>query len=55
MGVDEVNIALSRLLRLGLLEARGADEWKDLTGLAVLTERSFRELALARVKEKALE
>jgi transcriptional regulator with XRE-family HTH domain len=54
LGVDEVNIALSRLLRLGLLEARAAGEWMDLTGLPVLTERGFRELALMRVKEKAL-
>jgi hypothetical protein len=52
--VDEVNIALSRLMRLGLLHARAAGEWRDVTGLPVLTTRNFRELALARVKERAL-
>jgi hypothetical protein len=48
-----VNVALSRLLRLGLLEAVSTREWKDLTGAA--TERSFRKLALQRVREKAAE
>ena len=50
--VDQVNLALSRLLRLGLLEAREHGAWKDTTGLRSLTERDFRRLALARVREK---
>jgi transcriptional regulator with XRE-family HTH domain len=50
--VDQVNLALSRLLRLGLLEMSAAGKWKDLTGLRRLTEPEFRKLALARVREK---
>jgi len=53
VGVDEVNLALSRLLRLGLLELRGTGEWKDLTGISNLTENDFRKLALARIRERA--
>jgi transcriptional regulator with XRE-family HTH domain len=53
LSADAVNVALSRLLRLGLLEAVSTREWKDLTGAA--TERSFRKLALQRVREKAAE
>jgi transcriptional regulator with XRE-family HTH domain len=53
VGVDEVNLALSRLLRLRLLEASAAGEWKDVTGVPRLTEPEFRKLALARVREKA--
>jgi uncharacterized protein (TIGR02147 family) len=33
--VDEVNVALQRLVRLGLLEMRGAREWVDRSGPAV--------------------
>lgn len=55
VGVDEVNMAFSRLLRLELLEVRSAGKWKDLTGLKSLTEREFRRLALARVRQKAAE
>jgi transcriptional regulator with XRE-family HTH domain len=53
--IDEINLALSRLLRLRLLEIRTAGKWNDLTGLAVLTEPKFREVALARAREKAAE
>jgi hypothetical protein len=49
--VDEVNLALTRLLRLGLIDG----QWKDRTGLRTLDEASFRKLALARVQEKAAE
>jgi transcriptional regulator with XRE-family HTH domain len=55
VGVDEVNMALSRLLRLGLLEASAKGKWKDLTGLPQLNEPEFRKLALSRVREKAVE
>jgi transcriptional regulator with XRE-family HTH domain len=51
VSVDEVNLALTRLLRLGLLDGR----WRPQTGLPALTEREFRRLALARVRKKAAE
>lgn len=53
VSVDEVNLALSRLLRLGMLEAPGAGEWRDATGLARVTEREFRKLALARIRKES--
>ncbi len=49
--VDQVNLALSRLLRLGLLETDAAGRWHDRTGLPSLTERQFRKLALARIRQ----
>jgi len=55
VSVDEVNIAISRLLRLRLLEARAPGAWKETTGLKRLTERDFRKLALERVRQKAAE
>jgi transcriptional regulator with XRE-family HTH domain len=53
--VDEVNLALSRLLRLRLVEVSAGGQWHDTTNLADLTEREFRKLALARVRRKAAE
>jgi transcriptional regulator with XRE-family HTH domain len=53
--VDEVNLALSRLLRLRLLEVSAGGEWRDTTNLPELSEREFRKLALARVRQKAAE
>ncbi len=53
VSVDAVNLALSRLFRLGLLGAAEPGKWKDLSGLKRLTEREFRKLALARVRERA--
>jgi hypothetical protein len=47
--VDDVNVALSRLLRLGLLEALGRDTWRDNTGLSELSLRSFREFIATRL------
>jgi len=55
VSVDEVNVAISRLLRLGLLEARSRGRWKDRTGLARLTAGEFRKLALTKIREKAAE
>jgi len=52
VSADTVNVALSRLLRLGLLEMN-AGRWTDRTGLALLTESEFRRLALRLVREKA--
>lgn len=47
--VDSVNMALSRLLRLGLLETGAGGEWKEMTGLG---EAEFRSAALRRAREK---
>jgi transcriptional regulator with XRE-family HTH domain len=55
VSVDQVNIAISRLFRLRLMEAKSRGKWNDLTGLPRLTERDFRRVALARVREKAAE
>lgn len=54
VSVDEVNLALSRLLRLGLIELQRSGEWKDLSGPTV-GEQEFRKLALDRVQRKAAE
>lgn len=51
--VDQVNRALSRLLRLRLLRVSADGEWMDQTGLPRLSERRFRKLALARIRETA--
>ena len=51
VGVDKINLALTRLLRLGLIDG----QWKDCTGVEQLTEREFHKLALGRVREKAAE
>ncbi len=55
LSVDEVNLALTRLLRLGLLEIRAGGEWRELTGRTSLNEHEFRSLALARVRTRAAE
>ena len=51
VSVDDVNLALSRLLRLRLLEVNAAGVWKDASGLPELTEREFRKLALKRARK----
>ena len=53
ISIDEVNIALSRLLRLGLIELQRDGKWLERTGLKEITEKSFRPVALARVRWKA--
>ena len=52
--IDQVNTALTRLLRLQLLEM-ASGQWKDLTGFKELTERKVRKLALERVRQAAAE
>jgi hypothetical protein len=49
VSVDAVNIAVSRLLRLKLLEVTPAGVWKDNTGLAEVTPQSFRRYVAERV------
>ena len=51
--VDDVNLALSRLLRLGLLQMNGEGNWKDTTGLRRLTPGEFRKVGLARVRKES--
>lgn len=51
--VDQVNLALATLLRLRLLETSQSGKWTDVTGLPQLTERGFRRIALARIREGA--
>jgi DNA-binding transcriptional regulator YdaS (Cro superfamily) len=51
--VDQVNLALSRLLRLRLLAIAPAGKWKDLTGAGQGTETEFQKRALVRVREMA--
>jgi hypothetical protein len=53
--VDEVNIALQRLLRLGLIELAPDGGWRDSLASGKLNLREFRRVALARVREKAAE
>ena len=48
--VDEVNMALSRLLRLGLIEVGVDRVWRDKTGLTQLTPQQFRKYVAERVK-----
>jgi transcriptional regulator with XRE-family HTH domain len=51
--VDQVNLAMTRLLRLRLLDITRDGEWRDLTGLPRLTREEFQKLGLTRVREKA--
>jgi transcriptional regulator with XRE-family HTH domain len=51
--VDDVNIALNRLLRLRLLETNEHGVWIDASHPAVASEREFRTLALARIREQS--
>ena len=44
--VDEVNLALARLLRLGLLEMVSADEWVDKSGGEITTLEDFSQAAV---------
>jgi transcriptional regulator with XRE-family HTH domain len=49
LGIDPLNEALSRLLRLGLLEVDG-NQWRDLSGLAEPDAANVVDLALARLR-----
>jgi hypothetical protein len=53
VSVDEVNLALTRLLRLQLLQVSPSGKWRDLAGAR--SEREFRKMAMVRVREKAAE
>jgi hypothetical protein len=49
VSVDHVNMALSRLLRLGLLEVTQTGAWRDTTGLTTITPQSFRKFIAERM------
>jgi transcriptional regulator with XRE-family HTH domain len=47
--VDAVNIALSRLLRLGLMEVTADGVWRDKTELDEVTPQRFRKFVAERI------
>lgn len=47
--VDAVNVALSRLLRLGFLELTAEGVWRDKTGLSEITAERFSTFVVERV------
>jgi transcriptional regulator with XRE-family HTH domain len=49
-GVDDVNDALSRLLRLGMVSTDAHRTWRDATQLAEPSEQAVKECALARMR-----
>jgi transcriptional regulator with XRE-family HTH domain len=53
LSVDEVNIALQRLLRLGLLSMDAADRWVDRSGDTAASVRGFTGEALRRLVEQS--
>jgi uncharacterized protein (TIGR02147 family) len=50
--VDEVNLALARLLRLGLLEMVSADEWVDKSGEEITTLEDFSQAAVQQLAQQ---
>jgi uncharacterized protein (TIGR02147 family) len=51
--VDEVNVALQRLLRLGLLTMDAPDRWTDWSGDTAASVRGFTRAALERLAEQS--
>ena len=54
LSVDEVNVAVTRLAHLGLLEMKG-DRWRDCLGAAFADGESFEAVALRRLQERLQE
>jgi plasmid maintenance system antidote protein VapI len=52
LSVDEVNLALQRLLRLGMLEMRDRHSWVDRSGNDSQTDRAFAFAALRRMFDR---
>jgi uncharacterized protein (TIGR02147 family) len=52
LSVDEVNVALQRLLRLGLLEMSGHERWLDKSGVAETDQDEFARLVIQRLSEQ---
>ena len=53
--VDEVQITLQHLLRLGFLQMKSADEWVDLTGGAIYREDQFTLMVMERLARRSLD
>lgn len=51
--IDEVNVALSRLTRLGLLEMAAADHWIDRSESSASSEAGFAQQVIRRLSERA--
>src|SRR5262245_49576172 len=51
--VDEVNMALSRLTRLGLLEMASANRWVDRSGVNLSNGDGFAQQVIRRLSEQA--
>lgn len=49
---DEVNIALARLVHLGLLEMAAPDRWVDRSGDTVASFEAFGQIAIQRLDEQ---
>lgn len=50
--VDEVNVAISRLTRLGLLEMQDHNRWVDRSGVEQLGQDAFANLIVQRLSEQ---
>jgi uncharacterized protein (TIGR02147 family) len=50
---DDVNVALVRLLRLGLLEMAGHDHWVDRSGHCTASLADFTQVSIQRLSEQA--
>ena len=50
--VDEVNLAIARLIRLGLLEMAAADTWVDKSGVKVTTLEDFSQAAIQHLAQQ---
>lgn len=55
LAVEDVNIALQRLLRLGLLEMAGRDQWIDKSGDAEFHSAALTEQAGILMRQEILE
>lgn len=55
LSVDEVNLALARLLRLGLLEMVAVDRWVDKSGAEVRTLQDFSRAAIQHLAQQVRE
>lgn len=53
VNVDQVNVAFTRLLRLGLITTSDSGDWCDAAGPAARTKAGFVRLTLTRVRQMA--
>ncbi len=54
VGIDDVNLALSRLIGLGLLRMEATGAWIDLTGLKEVTPQNFRKYVAGKIPNPLL-